>query len=268
MAFVGDGASDTGQNSSLTPTQIIPSDVGGYSSKSVKLLPSGVIFQASNHKGIYAVSRGLQVGYFGSDVEDYNSQNIQAIEIIGDKSQVRILSDSGSSLLYDYVMNQWGTFTNHLGVSSTIWLGTYVYVRSDGKIYKENASTFLDGSTAYSWRGKTSWIKASVIQGLERIRVLELLGSFTGSSSHAIKISMAYDFGPTFTATNPYYMTSATGIFQFQAYLPRQKANAIQFLIEEITTGASGESVQISNLGLEIGLKKGLNTLPSQDSVG
>lgn len=267
--FIGDGANDAGQGTSFSQPQIIPSDVGCANSKGVILLPSGILFRANNNKGIYMLTRGIQVGYFGSDVESYNSQNITACQMLANRTQVRFLTSAGVSLVYDYFYNQWSTFTNHLGYSSTIWNGVYTYARTDGTIYTENSSTFLDSGAAYALSATTAWIKAALVQNLERIRMIEMLGNVTGISGHGIQILPSYDFvSSNQQTTSPFSFVTSGAPFQFRAFLPQQKADAIQFVINEITTGVSGEFVQFTDLGIEIGLKRGFNKLPAAATVG
>lgn len=265
--FIGDGANDSGTGSTLSNFQFTPSDVGGSNSKAVAIIPAGVIFRAN--KGIYLLSRGLQLAYFGVDVESYNSQDVQAIEVLNNNTQVRFLTSSGSSLVYDSLMNQWGTFSNHTGLSSTLWGGVYVYVRTDGKIYKENTTTFLDAGVSFAPVATLAWIKAGSVQNLERVKEALLLGDSQGAAGHGVQVSFAYDFGSTFTSVLPYSFTSAgVAPYQMRAFLPQQKCDAVQIKIQEITTGASGEFIDFSDLALIIGIKRGLNKLPAAQSVG
>ena len=85
-----DGANDAGSGSSITNFQFVPSDVGCSNSKSVLLFPGGIIFKSP--KGLYLINRGVQVQYFGSDVEAYNSQNVLSAVIVGSKNQIRLLT--------------------------------------------------------------------------------------------------------------------------------------------------------------------------------
>lgn len=272
--FIGDGDNDAGTGSTLTPLQFIPSDTGCSNSKSVIVYPNGVLFRANNNKGIYLVSRGLQVGYFGLDVNKYNNQDIQAAQFDGNKNQIRFLTSSGLSLVYDYVMQQWGTFTNHTGLSSTVWQGNYVYIRASGgfspdqgHVYVEDQSgTYLDNTTPYAPLIQTAFIKATVIQNFERIRRLLLLGDCQGFAGHGVQIQVAYDFQPASLPPVPY--TFVTTPYQYRQRMSRQKADALQFIIQEIVTGASGEFIDFSDLGLEIQSKTGLNKLPGSSSVG
>lgn len=275
--FIGDAANDAGGGENLSNFQFIPSDTGCSNSKSVILFPNGILFRASNNKGIYIVSRGLQIAYFGTPVEAYNSQDILSAFIIPNRNQIRFLTSSGSSLVYDYVMNQWGVFTNHAGLSADQFNGLYVYARSannaqdNNAIFIESETSFLDNATAISPGVILQWIKASSVQNFERCREIAILGDYVNGSSagHGLQISFAYDFGTTFTAVPAYYFgaPSTSGAFQVRAFLPRQKCNAFQIKIQEIATGVSGEFIDLTDLGLEIGAKQGLNKLPAYQSV-
>jgi hypothetical protein len=276
--FIGDGANDAGNGATLSNFQIVPSDVGCVNSKSVILYPDGIIFKSP--KGIYAINRGVQVYYFGADVQQYNNQDIQSAILTAYRTQIRFLTSAGVSLVYDYNLKQWSTFTNHDGYSATVWNDPnsnpylYVYVRTDGNVYLENNTSYLDNVTPFALFAQTAWIKATATQNFERVRQFELLGDFNSpvsDSTYAVQLSFAYDFVPNFYASAPYYLPLGTGIqsaFQDRIFTKRQKCNAIQVQIAELPTGAIGEYMDFSDLGLEISSKTGLNKLPGARSVG
>ncbi len=268
--FIGDGANDSGTGSSLSPFQFIPSDVGCTNSKSVILYPGGILFRTT--KGIYEVNRGVQVSYFGMAVEAYNSQDIQATLIVPSKNQIRMLTSSGYSLLYDYVMGQWSVFTNHTGYSSCNWQDTYIYARTDGSIYQENTTSFLDNTTAYSLILQSAWLALSSVQNFQRAKQVLPLGDYTNgsSASHGIQIQAAYDFSPTFGTAIPFYFgaASSSGVFQYRNFFSQQKCDTVSLLISEVTTGASGESMDLTNMSFVAGIKKGTNKLSPAKSVG
>lgn len=276
--FIGDGANDAGTGSTLSNFQIVPSDVGCVNSKSVVLYPDGVIFKSP--KGIYAVNRGVQVYYFGVDVQSYNNQDVQSAILTAYRTQIRFLTSSGVSLIYDYTLKQWSTFTNHDGYSATTWSDPnsnpylYVYVRTDGNVYLENNTSYLDNVTPFALFAQTAWIKATATQNFERVRQFELLGDYMSpilDSAYAVQLSFAYDFVPNFYPSAPYYLPLGTGIqgaFQDRIFTKRQKCNSIQVQIAELPTGAIGEYIDFSDLGMEISSKTGLNKLPGARSVG
>lgn len=264
--FIGDGANDAGSGSTISTFQFIPSDTGCINSNSVVLFPDGVLFKSP--KGIYIVTRGVQVAYFGIEVEAYNAQNVQSAVLTGTTNQIRFLTSSGSSLLYDYVFKQWSVFTNHTGYSADIWNGTYVYARADGSIYQENTTSFLDNTSSYYILAVLAWIKASSIQNFQRLRRVALLGDYQNAAGHGVQISAAYDWDGTAVSVIPYSFDGTTTFFQYRERLSIQKCDSVQLTIQEIVTGASGEYIDFSDLGIEIGAKKGLRKLGASQTVG
>lgn len=267
----GDGANDTGTGSTLSTPQILPTDVGLLTQKSLILMPNGIYFQSP--KGIYHVDRSLNVSYIGMAVEAYNSQIITAATLLGTKSQIRFLTASGSTLVHDYIFNQWSVFTNHLGYAAELYNGIYLYLRTDGNIYQESTSSFLDNATSYTLRAQTSWLTVGSVQNFQRIWRTILLGDLinNGSALHGVQISAAHDFINTFLAPVPFYpgKTNAAynGPFQYRQSMIRQKCDAISLLIEEIVTGASGEYIDFTNVSFEAGMKQGVNKLPAAQST-
>lgn len=269
LIFSGDAANDTGQGSTITNPQVVPSDVGCEYSRGSILIPEGVIFKSS--KGLYILSRGLSVSYFGAEAERYNVQNIQSALIAPNTSQVRFLTSSGSSLVYDYIFKQWGSFSNYLGYSSTIWNGFYVYCRTDGSVYIENPDTFLDATTPYNLTAQLSWIKTAGLQGWQRMRNCLLLGEHTSPvAGHGVQISAAYNYLESFDTPVPFTLatTSSELPFRYRNFFKRQKCASLSLLIQEITTGASGESISFTDLTLNGGVKKGLTKVSAKESVG
>jgi len=268
--FIGDGANDAGTGSTITNFQFIPSGSGCTNSKSVVSFPEGIIYRTN--KGIYMLSRGVQTVYIGAEVEAFNSQDIQSAFIVPTKNQIRFLTSSGSSLLYDYFFNQWSSFTNHQGYSACNWNNTYSYVRTDGSIYTEDTSSFLDNATAFNLSMTTTWMALSSVQGFERVKWILPLGDYTNgsNSSHGLSITASYDFGNntgnavvyTFGAVN------SSGKFQYRNFFSQQKCGTIQLTIAETTTGVSGEYIDLSNMSFVAAVKKGTNKLAPQGSVG
>lgn len=273
--FAGDGADDTGANSSLSFPQALPSDTGCKTLKSVILTPKGIMRQTE--KGMYLLDRAMNDHYFddyfdGAAVEAFNSQTITAATLIKDKNQARFLTASGTTLVFDYLMNKWGTFTNHLGYAADNWNGLYVYARTDGNVFQENLTTFLDNTTPLQMRAQLGPLALGSINGFQRARRAQMAGDFKNgnSSGHGVQISANYDFQPAFSSPIPYTFgaASASGTFEYEERFPIQKCGALGLLIEEIVTGASGEWMEIATMGILAGVKKGLNKLSSNQRVG
>lgn len=265
----GDGASDTGNSSSLSFPQAVASDVGITVLKSTVTTPRGLMFKSGN--GIYILDRALNVSYLGAEVEQYNSQTITSAVLVPGKSQIRFLCSSGLTLVYDYIFNQWSTFTAHTGVSGSTWNNTYVY-SSGTAVLQETAGAYTHNGAAFSLLAQTSWLALASIQGFQRVRRLIMLGDFVNgaSASHNLSIAAAYDFSTSFqpAVTYAFGAAAASGVFQYRERLPIQKCDSISLLIQETTTGNSSEYVDLTNISFEAGVKKGVNKLGGAYSVG
>ena len=266
----GDGVNDAGTGETFTGSNLIPSDCGCTYSKSTIAFPGGIIFKGS--KGIYVLDRSLQVSYIGAPVEYYNSQDITSAVLIYDKSQIRFLTSSGSSLMYDYLMGQWSVFTNHTGYSGVVYNGTYYYAKTDGYIYSESGSTFLDGATSYRLKAQTAWIKFAGIEGFQRIKRIAVLGDYANGSAsgHYAQVSAAYDWATSFGSAVTYApgASSSSGTFQFRERLVQQKCDAVTILLEETgTNGVSGENMSFTDMSFEVGVKKGIRKMQASKTV-
>jgi hypothetical protein len=269
--IVGDAPNDAGTGSTLSTPQSIPSDVGCFGSKGIATFTAGVLFKST--KGIYLLDRALNVKYVGKAVEAYNSQNIVAATLIPDKTQIRFLCDSGLTLAFDYDACQWSTFTNHAGYSADVWQGKYVYARTDGKIFQESPGYYLDGSTSFAVLAQTSWLAVAGVQGLQRIWELLMLGDYangSGGAGHGVQVSLAFDGDPTFGTPVPYTFGSASssGVFRYRQHMSRQKCASLSLLIQEVTTGDSADSLDLTDMSFRAGVKRGLARVAQSRSVG
>jgi hypothetical protein len=180
---------------------------------------------------------------------------------------VRFTLSSGVTLVYDYYFEQWSVFTNQNVADSTIFESKFTYLRPDGKIYKETPGVWTDGGLPIYMKLRTSWLSFNGLQGLERIYNAMILGDY--KSPHNLTVSVFQDFASSANQATVIPVASDPGVYQFKVYLNRQKTDALQFLIQESQSGPSyGEGLDISSLGLEVGVKKGLNTLPAGKLYG
>ena len=94
-----------------------------------------------------------------------------------------------------------------------------------------------------------------------------ILGDY--KSPHSLTVSVAHEFNATPDQATVIPVTSDPGVYQYKIYLTRQKTDSVQFIIQESQTGPSyGEGLDISAIGLEVGVKKGLNKLPAGKLYG
>lgn len=265
----GDGANDTGTGSTLSNPQFSQTDVGCNASKSIISQPDGIIFKSD--KGWYQLDRSTQVSYIGFPVQSYNTQNVTGATRLDDQTLCIFLTDSGSTIAYDYFFKQWSTFTNHNGYGADIFQGLYTYVRTDGSIYKQNTTSYLDGTATYLLKAQTSWLHVGKLQGFQRIRKTLALGDHLSPvSGHGLQISAAYDFVESYSTPVVYTFTDTGAVFQYREALPRQKCDTVSLFIEEVTAllGTSGEYINLTDLGFEAAVKRGPNKLPAAQSVG
>jgi len=272
--ITGEGPTATGDQNSFSEPQLITADAGCSNTDSLVLTPAGVMFQSN--KGIYLLDRSLQAFYIGAMVEAYNDKTITSAVLLADKNQVRFTTSDQLALVYDYFFKKWSVFTNHAGLGAVNWLNTYVYLRSDGEVWQEDESSYLDKNKSISMKLVTAWIKLNGIQGLQRIWRASILGDY--KSAHTLQVQIGYDFQQyyneqhdfdfatstgleTFGDDTPYgdgaYGGDSDGVFQFRVHLAKQKCQAIRFLFKDQMSDTTGQSYSLSNLQLEAGLKKG-----------
>lgn len=281
----GNGPTDAGTDDDFTKPQAVPSDVGCNNPNSVVLTPAGLMFKSN--KGIYLLDRSLTVTYIGAPVEDYNDLTITGSSLVPNTNQVRFITSDGSALVYDYLFGQWSTFTNHEGEDCVIWDTRFVFLKSNGKVFKETPDTFTDDNQAIKLRLVTSWLSMAGIQGFQRAYRLMILGDY--KSDHKLIVKVGYNFNeyftqevtidtgslldnPTYGEDSPYGDSEVYGgeyrLYQFRIHLQTQKCQSIRFSIEDFQLDNFGEGFSISNFALEVGAKKGLYKKESGRSFG
>ena len=285
----GTGPDITGSNSQYSEPTFITSPVGCSNQNSIALIPSGLVFQSE--KGIWLLDRGLNTSYIGAPVEAYNSATVLSTVVIPNTNQVRFTLDNDITLVYDYFVNQWATFTGIPAVSSIIYNGYHTYLSKPitisppnidpytlpSQIYQETPNVYLDGSSPVEMSFKTGWISMAGLQGYKRAYYLILLGQYY--SPHKFSLGIAFDFNPSFvqnpiiTPTNVYETFGAGStwgssdlfggtpqIEQWQIGFQNQICQSIQLTFSEIydaTSGIpSGAGLTLSAMDLVVGIKK------------
>ncbi len=227
FAFNGDGPFEDGTDTSggtvsgFSSPQIITSDVGCTDPSSIVLMPQGLMFKSA--KGIYQLSRSREVTYVGSPVEAYNSQNVRRAVVLPDRTAVLFLTDSGVSLYYDYLFQQWSTFTNHEGYDAAVVNNTFHYLRTNDVVFRETPGVYTDGGARITLRFETAWLHLHEhLQGFQRFWKLLLLG--TWASPHQLGVSHRLDYDEAWS--EPYYL-DATGGTDPAGWLSGDSVNAV-----------------------------------------
>lgn len=286
----GVGPDNTGSNNQFSQPYLITSTVGSSNQRSIVFMPNGLMFQSN--KGIWLLGRDLSTTYIGAPVEEFTlNGTVQSAVNIPGTNQVRFTLDSGITLMYDYYVGQWGTFSNVPAISSTIYQELHTYVNSFGQVYQEKPGTYLDGSKPVLISFTTSWINMAGLQGYQRVYYFYLLGTFL--TPHYLNVSLAYDYNSAITQVemiqptnyslpyggdSPYGNPLGTGyggggnIEQWRIDPEQQQCQAIQVTINEIYNPffgtIAGAGLTLSGLNFIIGAKSRYPRLPAVNTVG
>ena len=276
LGVVGDGPLDTGAQNTFTLPQKVSGDVGCENQDSILEIPTGLMFQSD--KGIYLLDRSLGTSYIGAPVEDYNSYTITSAVLVEDSNEARFTTADGPALVYNYLFDQWSVFTNYAATHAINGLGSYLHLKSDGRIMKEN-SGYLDNGSRIQMNIETSWLALANLQGYQRVYEYEFLGDFI--SDHVTRVKLYYDYETYSSQTvyfnagsvlglstygddavygNTVYGGTGSTVYQFYSKPRRQKCKAVKFRIEELDTitTAGGGSFNLVALTLRVGVKDGL----------
>jgi hypothetical protein len=273
FSLTGDGPNNLGQQSDYRQPELISSDVGCTEPNSVVLTPEGVMFKSS--KGIYLLSRRMEVSYIGAPVERYNGDSITSATLCENTNEVRFTLSSSRVLVYDYFHKFWTTFTNIQAIDAVNHGDRYHYLRTDGKVARETPGVFKDFGTFIRAYLKTAWLQFAGIQGYQRVYGFQLLGNYF--SPHKLLVKFAYNYNPSQTSQTIIDATSVMGssgygeglygagpyggtfpLYAWEVATKIQKCTSVQFSIEDTPDGLPGQSFSLSNIAAEIGILPGL----------
>lgn len=272
--MVGNGPDATGAFNDFSEPVFITATVGCANQKSIVFIPQGLMFQSD--KGIWLLGRDLSTNYIGAPVEAYNSFTVQSAVNVPGTNQVRFTLSNGTTLMYDYYYNQWGTFINVPAVSATLYQNLHTFINSFGAVYQETEDLYLDGSIPVTMKFTTSWFNFAGLQGFERAYFFYLLGSYI--TPHKLSLSIAYDYNSSpsqIVTINPINFNGVYGsdtiyggsspyggnspLEQWRIFLDKQKCQAFQITMQESYDPSfgvvAGAGLTLSGLDLTIGIK-------------
>lgn len=272
-ASFGDGSNNLGVGAFSKPRLIVP-DIGCRDARSILNTSDGVMFMSN--KGMYLLTRSLELVYIGADVEQFKAEEITSAVLLASVNQARFTTRSGVCLAYSYYYKQWSWFTNYESQHAIISNGSFLHLKSTGFVRKEN-SGFLDISTPIIQRIAIAWLKASGIQNFQRIKRISFVGNY--KSTHNVSVKLSYDYenyvwdNVTVTplssgyntivkpSLNAIYNGANTGTYEYKVQVSRQKCESFKVEISDFNT--TGESFSLAGMSLTVGVKKGLNKLSS-----
>lgn len=271
----GDGANNLGFNDSLSLPRLISTDTGCKNRRSIVRVPQGVMFQSD--KGIYWLNRGEAVNDVGSPVDAYAQEPIKAATLVPDDQIVIFLTQGDRTLVFDYSLGAWTTWTQHAGLDAVILNDTYYYLRSNGYSVYKSSSGYLDVAAPIVVSFKTPWLRPEGVQQRWHIWKVFLLGNYL--SSHTLNVTVTFNFDSAYLSYTTTWSpdnalnTSTLGgeatlgagdllgigdstmpdtVYQFKHLLKHQRIQAVQFTITEVPPASSpGASFELTSLALE-----------------
>lgn len=285
--LTGAGPDATGANNDFSEPIFITSSVGCTNSKSIAIIPQGLIFKSN--KGIWLLGRDLSTRYIGAPVEAFNQYDVLSVVSVPETNQVRFNLSNGSVLMYDYFYDQWGEFEGISAISSTIYGGLHTFLKSNGDVYQENIGNYFDGSQPVLLSFTTSWLNLAGLQGYERAYFFYLLGQFL--TPHKLLIQIAYDYAPsasqslvirpdnysaTWGSDDNWGQSSPWGGIgqneQWKIFFQQQRCQSFQISLSEIYdpsyASSNNAGLTISGLNFVFGIKKGFKPILAQYSRG
>jgi hypothetical protein len=252
---------------SFTPAQLVTSDVGLEAVGTLGYTPVGLVFQTG--KGIYLLDRSRQVRKVGAPVDLYAEQLLTRTVLLPDRSQIVFLSSEGRTLLWDYEHDQWSTFTNHTGWDAIVVAGSFHYLRTDGRVFKETPGVYADDNLQIRLLLDTAWIKlAGYLQGWSQVHEAHFLGRFVSDHTLRVHVRLDYEdgygepydldvtadhdaigYGEGDYGEGPYAPDSATSTVYQRVIHIGEACEAIAFRLEDIEpTADRGGSFELSEL--------------------
>ncbi|KKK84610.1 hypothetical protein LCGC14_2781620 [marine sediment metagenome] len=279
FVYSGAGPDETGGGTQFSEPDEISVDVGCDDPATVASSDDGLLFKGK--KGRYRLTRALQVEYVGADVEAHNGLTDTSAVLLADVNQIRFTTAEGPTLMYDYEFEQWGTFTGQAAVDAILWGSEYVYLSSDGKVWKEAPDTYRDGNKRYSLVIETAWNKLAGLQGFQRVRRALLVGKANGDHILSVELGFNYESGypEVFTfdsreiANRVYFGSSSyfgadsvfggveDSLYQWEMHPVLQKCQSLKLRIKDLPVNADDAGYEMAGLALLAGFKKGVAKL-------
>jgi len=125
--------------------------------------------------------------------------------------------------------------------------------------YESEDTIYTDGYTnaGYGLAVETGWLKLAGLQGYGRARWLAVLGE--QRSNHTVRVRVAYNYVETWVMNKTVVVTATAGNpQQHRLRFSRQKVEAIKIRIEDESQAGTRESVKLTGLALQIGVKTGV----------
>lgn len=296
FVLTGDGPNDAGGGNQFSDPQLMTQTVGCNNPNSIILGPDGIYFQTPD-KGIWMIPRGLgSPTYVGAGIDDLAKQYLVSSAVLDpNNNHIIFTTTNGPALVYDYIISQWSTWTNHNAIDAITFQNKFTFVKSNGQVFQQDLSIFSDGySSSDGYQGIpinmeiiTPWLSFGGLQGYQRVFRGFLLGQFRGQ--HQLKVSVGYDFNPAFTQSCIFNSSKIAGSnvwgadgtwgsstpwggtwqpYELQINFATQKCSSIRLKITEIQSSPYNEGLTLNHLNFEVGVLGDGVRLPLSNKAG
>ena len=249
---------ETRITSGIQNPEILTIETGCINPRSIVVSSNGITFWGK--KGLYLLNRSMQAE-MKNEVEFYKKEVVLDSVAILDRNEIRYYTDQ-RTVVWNYEFNTFSTIAEVR--NSAIMLDNVIYSSFENKVLKQS-DTYLSNETSFSMKFESEWYKFKDTQNFGRISRLVILGRKKGA--HKLKISLAYDYNPSYVETHEIDNTSQAvdAIIQMRLVVKRQKCQSFRVKIEDISNGVDSllNSIELISMTLEVGLKKGYNKLPA-----
>lgn len=227
------GPDATGAGGSFAAFRRVPSAGGCVDRRSVVSTPAGVLFQG--RRGIYMVSRGLEVSFVGADVQDEtDGETVRATALLSRQGEALFLLSGGVVLAFNYEKQEWLRRTGMPEATLGVAGGLALHAHTNLSVFRQTPGLYGDafGANAYVLSTLvTPWIPMAGPQGYQRLVGLWLLGQHFGGD---LAVSIGYDYESTYAETVTYDeadLASLGGQVRFEP--GRQKCQAFRLRLAE-----------------------------------
>lgn len=298
FVLTGDGPNDEGGGNQFPDPQLMTQTVGCINPNSIILGPDGIYFQTPD-KGIWMIPRGLGAPtYIGAGVDDLAKQYLISGAVLDpNNNHIIFTTTGGPALVFDYVIHQWSTYSNHNAIDAIVFQNKFTFVKSNGNVFQQNSNSFSDGSfisaDGYSsgipinMEVVTPWLSFGGMLGYQRVFRGFLLGQFKGA--HQLKVSVGYDFNPDFTQSTTFDSLSIAGSnqwgsdgywgqsspwggtwqpYELQINFQTQKCTSLRLKITEVQEAPYNEGLTLNSLNFEVGVLGDGVRLPLKNKAG
>lgn len=270
----GEGPDRLGLNNGYSQPQLCSALVGALEGfhNAIVLSPDGLWFYSSQN-GLRLLTRGLQLAlagdgneFVGRDADGFFAAGVSRMEgrIIDGKAQVRFytvpLSGSAFVAVWDYQQHIWSLFTGHDSAGgSAVASGVFFHASASAVFETGTSLGSQDNGNSHQSLIETGWISMAGIQGFQRVYKLMLL--MDALRSPTLSVETGYDYNESYSVVPRFQVApTVSSPSQYEFAMTIQKCEAIRF---RISWTDSAEAVRLTGMSLLVGVKGGLNRLPS-----